>query len=125
LKKLKYWKLMEVKPLSVNSNEILKSKAPYLIFLVLAIIYMLTGYGVIISNDSVTNIEQITSLDLWSRSSHFSFHLFGIISYLFFSKFIGLNAIVSIEIMLALISAGAASALYQLTLNKFHNIFSC
>jgi len=100
----------------------MKSKIPYLIFIVLAFIYILFGYGVIISNDSVTNVDQIVSLDLWSRSSHFSFHLFGIIFYFIFSKFIGLSAIASVEIMLAVFSASAAVALYQITLKKYNNV---
>ena len=80
------------------------------------------GYGVTISNDSVTNIDQIVSLDLWSRSSHFSFHLFGIISYLIFSKLFGLSAVTSIEIILAIFSAAAAVSLYKITLKKYKNV---
>ena len=100
----------------------MKLKAPYLIFLVLTLTYILFGYGVTITNDSVTNVDQIVSLDLWSRSSHFSFHLFGIIFYLFFSKLLGLSAVASIEIMLAVFSAAAAVALYQIVLKKFNNV---
>jgi len=100
----------------------LNNNLPILIFILLIIIYILFGYGVTISNDSVTNIEQITALDLWSRSSHFSFHLFGIIFYLIFSKLIGLSAVKSIEIMLAIFSAAASAALYQIVLKKFNDI---
>ncbi len=100
----------------------MKTKIPYLIFIVLILTYILFGYGVTISNDSVTNVDQITALDLWSRSSHFSFHLFGIIFYLLFSKLIGLSAVTSIELMLAVFSAGSAVALYQVTLKKYHNL---
>lgn len=96
-------------------------KTSILIFVLLVIVYILFGYGVTITNDSVTNMDQIVSKDLWSRSSHFSFHLFGIIFYLFFSKLIGLSPVVSIQIMLALVSAAAAVALYQLTLKKYIN----
>lgn len=92
------------------------------IFLILTAFYIFFGYGVMITNDSVTNIDQIVSLDIWSRSSHFSFHLFGVIFYLFFSKLIGLSAITSIEIMLAVFSAGTAVALYQIVLKKFDNV---
>jgi len=100
----------------------MKFKVQYLIFIVLVLTYILLGYGVTISNDSVTNVEQIVSLNLWNRSSHFSFHLFGIIFYLIFSKIIGLNAIAAIEIMLAVFSAAAAVALYQVTLKKYNNV---
>lgn len=92
------------------------------IFLILTTFYIFFGYGVMITNDSVTNIDQIVSLDIWSRSSHFSFHLFGVIFYLFFSKLIGLSAVTSIEIMLAVFSAAAAVALYQIVLKKFNNV---
>ena len=92
------------------------------IFLILTTFYVFFGYGVMITNDSVTNIDQIVSLDIWSRSSHFSFHLFGVIFYLFFSKLIGLSAVTSIEIMLAVFSAAAAVALYQIVLKKFNNV---
>lgn len=97
-------------------------KTSVLIFVLLVIVYILFGYGVTITNDSVTNIDQITALDLWSRSSHFSFHLFGTIFYLFFSKLIGLSAVTSIEIMLAVFSAAATVALYQIVLKKFNNV---
>ena len=100
----------------------MKSKIPYSIFFILILTYILFGYGVTITNDSVTNVDQIVSLDLWNRSSHFSFHLFGILSYLIFSKLIGLSAITSVEIMLAVFSAAAAVALYQIVLKKFNNV---
>ncbi len=99
-----------------------KSKsAPLIIFFTLSVLYILFGYGVTVSNDSVTNTDQITALDLWSRSSHFSFHLFGIAFYLFLSKLIGLSAVTSIETMLAVFSAASAAALYQITLKKYNN----
>ena len=100
----------------------MKRNAPLLIFVLLTIVYILFGYGVTISNDSVTNVDQIVNLDIWSRSSHFSFHLFGIIFYLFFSKLLGLSAVTSVEIMLTLFSAAAAVALYQITLKKYNNV---
>jgi hypothetical protein len=100
----------------------MKFKIPYLLFIILALTYILFGYGVTITNDSVTNVDQIISLDLWSRSSHFSFHLFGIIFYLIFSKIFGLSAITSVEIMLAVFSATAAVALYQVILKKYKSV---
>lgn len=99
-----------------------KINKPLLVFLLLTIIYILFGYGVTVSNDSVTNIDQITALDLWNRSSHFSFHLLGIIFYLFFSKLIGLSAVTSVEIMLAVFSAAGSSALYMISLKKFNDV---
>ena len=96
-------------------------KTSILIFVLLVIVYTLFGYGVTITNDSVTNIDQIAALDLWSRSSHFSFHLFGIIFYSIFFKVLGLSAITTIEIMLAVFSASAAVALYQIVLKMFND----
>lgn len=101
----------------------MKNEIPYLIFFTLVFIYILFGYGVTTSNDSLTNVEQIVSLDLLYRSSHFSFHLFGIIFYLIFSKIFGLAAVTSVEVMLALFSATAAVALYQIVLKKYNNIY--
>jgi len=101
---------------------IIKNHTSLMIFLILTILYIFFGYGVTISNDSVTNLDQIVSLDLWNRSAHFSFHLFGIIFYLFFSKLIGLSAVASIEIMLGVFSAAAAVALYEVTFKKFNNV---
>lgn len=97
-------------------------KIPILIFLILTTLYILFGYGVMITNDSVTNIDQIVSMNIWSRSSHFSFHLFGVIFYLLFSKLLSLSAVTSIEIMLAVFSAAASVALYQIVLKKFNNV---
>jgi hypothetical protein len=102
------------------SNRLNKA-LPYIILAGLMILYTLFGYGVLISNDSVTNIDQITTLNLWSRSSHFSFHLFGIIFYLFFSKLIGLSAVTSVEIMLAVFSAAAGALLYMIVIKKYNN----
>lgn len=99
----------------------MRNNSSAIIFFSFAALYILFGYGVTVSNDSVTNIEQITALDLWSRSSHFSFHLFGIIFYLLFSKVIGLSAVASIEIMLAITGAAGALSLYQITIRKFNN----
>ena len=100
----------------------MKKNTSLIIFLLLTIIYISFGYGVTVSNDSVTNIDQITALDLWHRSSHFSFHLFGIIFYVIFSKLIGLSAVASVEIMLAVFSAAGSAALYMITLKKFNDI---
>jgi hypothetical protein len=99
-----------------------KFNKPILIFIVLTILYILSGHGVTISNDSVTNVDQITDLDLWSRSSHFSFHFFGIIFYLVFSSIIGLSAVTSIEIMLALFGAAGSVSLYLISIKKYNNI---
>src|SRR5574338_1408918 len=99
----------------------MNKKISIYIFILLAVLYILFGYGVTISNDSVTNIDQIVSLDLWHRSSHFGFHLFGIIFYLIFSKIIGLSAVTSVELMLAIVSAASGAALYQIVLKKYNN----
>lgn len=103
----------------MNSQKLNK---PVIIFIILTILYTLSGYGVTISNDSVTNLDQITDLDLWSRSSHFSFHLFGIIFYLVFSNLIGLSAVTSIELMLAVFGAAGSVSLYLISIKKYNNI---
>jgi hypothetical protein len=98
------------------------TNTPLIIFIILTILYTLSGHGVTISNDSVTNVDQIADLDLWSRSSHFSFHFFGIIFYLIFSSLIGLSAVTSIEVMLALFGAAGSVSLYLISIKKYNNI---
>lgn len=100
----------------------MSKRIPVIIFVLLAVLYISFGYGVTVSNDSVTNVDQIRALDLWHRSSHFSFHLFGIIFYLIFSKFIGLSAVASVEIMLAVFSAAGATALYSVVFKKYSDV---
>ncbi len=82
------------------------------IFACIYIIYLLLGFGVTISNDSASNLEQITALNIWSRSSHFSFHLFGVAFYYIFSHIIGMNPITAVEIMLSTISISGTVALW-------------
>ena len=100
----------------------MSKRIPVIIFVLLAVLYISLGYGVTVSNDSVTNIDQIKALDLFDRSSHFSFHLFGLVFYLIFSKLIGLSAVASVEIMLAVFSAAGSSALYMITFKKFNDV---
>ena len=92
-----------------------------MIFGVLFVIYLLFGYRVTITNDSVTNINQIVALDVLNRSSHFTFHFFGIVSYLLLSKMIGLSAIISVEVMLAFFSAVGSISLFHVLFKKIGN----
>lgn len=91
----------------------------YLLSAIIFIIYLLCGFGVTISNDSVTNIQQISSLDIWSRSSHFSFHLFGVLFYVILNNLFQVSAISSVEIMLSFFSVIGSIALYYIVLDKF------
>lgn len=90
-------------------------------FVCIYIIYLSLGFGVTISNDSATNLEQITALNILSRSSHFSFHLFGAAFYFLFSHILGLNPITSVEIMLSTISISGTIALFFIVRKYFKN----
>ncbi len=82
----------------------------------LLLVYLLSGFGVTISNDALTNIEQISKMDLWHRSSHFGFHFLGILSFSLF-KLIGINdAITSTQFMLSLVSVAGIIALFRIVL---------
>jgi len=97
----------------------------YPLFLIggfILLIYIVSGFGVTISNDSVSNLDQIMALDIWSRSSHFSFHLFGVLFYVFFSKMLGFSPITSVELMLSLFSLAGSVALFYFILSKFEDI---
>ena len=97
-------------------------KRKYLIiYSLLFIVYLLFGYGVTITNDSVSNIDQIVSLDLSSRSSHFTFHFLGIVFYLLFSKLLVLSVITAVEIMLAFVSSLGSISLFHIVLKKYGN----
>jgi hypothetical protein len=85
------------------------------------IIYIFSGFGVTVSNDSTTNIEQITNLNILSRSSHFTFHFFGVLFYIIFSNGLGLSSIASVQLMLALFSITGTISLYYIVLNKFED----
>ncbi|MEX1189807.1 MAG: hypothetical protein WED33_11160 [Bacteroidia bacterium] len=87
-----------------------------LLVLVFLPVYLLSGFGVTISNDSLTNIEQITAMNLLDRSSHFGFHFLAILSFAFF-KLIGIsNAVISTQFMLSLISVAGIVALYRIVM---------
>ncbi len=92
-----------------------------IIFLCIGVSYLISGYDVTITNDSVTNLEQIVALDLISRSSHFTFHLIGIIFYIIFTLLGGLPAITSVEIMLASMSILGSISLYIISKTYFDN----
>jgi hypothetical protein len=82
----------------------------------LLLVYLISGFGVTISNDALTNIEQISKMDLWHRSSHFGFHFLGILSFSLF-KLIGINdAITTTQFMLSLVSVAGVIALFRIVL---------
>jgi len=96
----------------------------YQLFLILSFLslYIGTGYGVTITNDSLTNIEQVEMLDLWHRSSHFGFHFLSILSYLFFQSF-GLDSpVFSTQFMLSCISIVGVVALFRIVLLWKNNL---
>jgi hypothetical protein len=101
--------------ISVNSDR-------YIFFTVILVVYLVSGFGVTVSNDATTNMEQIVALNILSRSSHFTFHLFGVLFYIFFSKIAGLSPISSVEIMLSLFSLAGSVALFFIVRNKFEDI---
>lgn len=91
------------------------------IFSILFIIYSFLSYSVTITNDSVTNIEQISSLDILSRSSHFTFHFFGVGFFIVLNTVFGLSVVISTQFMLALMSATGSVALFVVAREMFSN----
>jgi hypothetical protein len=92
--------------------------AKYQLLLVasLLFIYLLSGFGVTITNDSLTNIEQISMMDMWHRSSHFGFHFLSILSYTLF-RWIGLDdPIFSTQFLLSAVSVAGGLALFRIVL---------
>jgi hypothetical protein len=89
------------------------------VFACIYIIYLLLGFGVTISNDAASNLEQISALNILSRSSHFTFHLFGAGFYYLFSHLLGINPITSVEIMLSTVSISGTAALYFIVRKYF------
>jgi hypothetical protein len=88
---------------------------------VIITIYLISGFGVTVSNDSVTNIDQIASMNIWSRSSHFSFNLFGVLFYLIFTKFFNLLPVTSLQLMLTFFSLAGSIALYIIAVHEFED----
>lgn len=105
---------------SYLSTYIVKYRVHFL-FASVFIIYVLSGFGVTVSNDSATNVAQITDMEIWSRSSHFTFNLFGVFFYLIFSRTLGLSSTVSTELMLSIFSLAGSVGLYYFVLNKFED----
>lgn len=96
----------------------LKTEITLSVFLLF--IYLLTGFDVTISNDSLSNIEQIAQMDLLHRSSHFGFHFVTILSHAFF-KLLGIGSpIFATQFILSLISVAGSIALYRIIL-KWRN----
>jgi hypothetical protein len=89
------------------------------VFVCIYLIYLLLGFGVTISNDAASNLEQISALNILSRSSHFSFHLLGAGFYYLFSHLLGINPVTSVEIMLSTVSLAGTVALYFIVRKYF------
>ncbi len=103
-------------------NEIIKKNKHLYFFILIFIIYLFTGFRVIVSNDSVTNVQQIMAYDISSRTSHFMFHFLGVGFYIVLGKLFGLSAIVSTEIMLSFVSTLGAVALFYIAGILFKDI---
>jgi hypothetical protein len=102
---------------AITKNRIKTERTTFLFFLVICCVYLLFGFGVNISNDSCTNLEQIRALNILSRSSHFSFHLFGVLAYMLFSGLFKLSSITSVEWMLSFMSVAGSISLYCFIFN--------
>lgn len=89
---------------------------PFIALVGVFLLYRLIAFRATISNDSVTNIQQISAYDIFSRSSHFTFHFVGVIGYYILGA-IGFSALDSTEIVLSLISLAGAYSLYRISLN--------
>lgn len=92
-----------------------------IIFSFIFLIYLMSGHDVTVSNDQITNIQQIEAYDFYSRSSHFSLHFFGIIFYWLLNTFLGMSVTGSIQFMLSFFSAISATLLYALVIDVFKN----
>jgi len=106
--------------IAISINKLLNHK-PLILYCCIGVLYLFSGYRVTITNDSVTNLEQIVALDLMSRSSHFTFHLLGIVFYGIFTLLLGLPAIISVEVMLASMSVLGSISLYSISKTYFNN----
>jgi|GEM_PF-3478418 len=95
-------------------SRILKKYKVITFFILIFITYNLFGFGVAITNDSCTNSLQIKELDIFSRSSHFSFHLLGVIFYSILNYLFGTSSINSIEFLLACISTLGSFGLFNI-----------
>jgi hypothetical protein len=90
------------------------------LFTGLLLIYQFTAFNVTVSNDSCTNIEQITAGDIFRRSAHFGFNFLGVAFFKLLS-IIGISSpVFSTQFMLAFFSAAGSVALYFIALKRFN-----
>ena len=101
--------------------ELISKHTVWFILFAILILYLVNLFGVTISNDSVTNVDQISSLDIISRSAHFSFHFFGAFFYLVFSRVVNFSPITAVEIMLSCFSILGSYSLYLVIKEKIAN----
>jgi len=87
----------------------------------LLLLYVMTAFNVTISNDSVTNVEQIASQDIMHRSSHFGFIFLGVMFYKIFALFGIHDAVISTQFMLSFFSVLGSLALFFLALKRSGN----
>jgi hypothetical protein len=97
-----------------------QDKLPIIVLTIIFFIYRIFSFKAVISNDSITNIQQILNYDILSRSSHFTFHLVSVVGYYILGS-LGFSAINSTEIVLSLISLLGAYCLYLISLNFLNN----
>lgn len=97
-------------------------KYQVLIVVGLMLIYLISGFNVTITNDSLTNIEQVAAMDILHRSSHFGFHFLSVLFYGAFKLF-GLNdPELSTQFMLSLFSVAGSLALFRIVLSWRRNL---
>lgn len=96
--------------MKINNNSI----TAFSLGLVLMVIYAVSAFNVTISNDAVTNIEQISMGDVLHRSSHFGFIFLGVVFHKLFVAAGVSSAIISTQFMLSLFSVLGAVAFFFL-----------
>ena len=90
-----------------------KARKEYFIFLFIVLLYVCTRFTVLPSGDSVVNITQIENYDIYSRSTHFTFHLLGVGFYSVLHFFFGFSGVICTEIMLITVSVIGALLFYN------------
>lgn len=83
-----------------------------LFFVALLMCYIGTRFGALPSGDATENIRQIEKYDIFSRGSHFTFHLLGVAFYSILHFLFKTSAITATEIMLLVVSFLGVFAFY-------------
>ncbi|MEZ5173515.1 MAG: hypothetical protein R2850_08405 [Bacteroidia bacterium] len=103
----------------MNNKEI---KYQILLVVSLLLIYLISGFNVTITNDSLTNIEQVAAMDILHRSSHFGFHFLSVLFHAVFKLFGITDPVQSTQFMLSTFSVAGTLALFRIVLNWKNNL---